>query len=168
MVYKTVNAAVGLANLTLSAAEVHGMASGMLCAEAQTPCSDWLKENFTGLTVPDGDRVLLERLFAETGRLLASDNFAFELLLPDDENALGERVIALKSWCQGFLYGVGMVTKTLGDNLETQEILSDISEFSKLDAHAEGEEDEQAYSEIIEYLRTAVMILRHNFSAKRT
>ncbi len=164
MVYKTVNAVVEQANPALSAAEIHGIAAGMLCADTRTPCATWLAECVNGSALPDSDRALLERLFAETRRLLASDHFEFDLLLPDDEDRLTQRVIALKDWCQGFLYGVGMVAKALWGGRETQEIINDISEFSKLNGGEEGEEDEQAYMEVTEYLRASVMMLRDSFA----
>lgn len=160
MVYKTVNATVVLANPSLSAAEIHGIAAGMLCADAGTPCSAWLTESFADKVFPDSDRVLLERLFAETGRLLASEDFEFDLLLPDDEDDLEQRVAALRNWCQGFLYGVGIAGRNIVKDREIQEIMTDISTLSRLDENAKGEEDEQAYTEIIEYLRAAVMMLR--------
>jgi uncharacterized protein YgfB (UPF0149 family) len=43
---------------------------------------------------------------------------------------------------------------------EAREILKDIAEFTKLDVDAKGEEDEQAFMEITEYLRSAVLLLR--------
>ena len=43
---------------------------------------------------------------------------------------------------------------------DVREILKDITEFTKLDANAEGEEDERALVEITEYLRSAVLLLR--------
>ena len=38
--------------------------------------------------------------------------------------------------------------------------MRDITEFTKIDDSIEGEEDENAYAEITEYLRSAVLILR--------
>ena len=40
------------------------------------------------------------------------------------------------------------------------EILKDISEFTKLDTQVEGEEDEAAFVELTEYLRSAVFLLK--------
>ena len=57
--------------------------------------------------MPDEDRTLLLRLFEQTRDLLGSDEFEFDLFLPEDEALLGERLEALSSWCQGFLFGVG-------------------------------------------------------------
>jgi len=166
MVYQTINAAAVQANPQLSAAELHGMATGMLCGNANARSADWLAEVLVGAVLPDDRRQLLERLFEESRRLLAGDDFEFDLLLPDDETDLEERVTALKSWCQGFLYGVGMAAKEQGLDPEMREIIHDIGEFTKLDSEAEGEEDEQAYMEITEYLRAAVLMVRAGFGQK--
>lgn len=160
MAYNACNAIILQTDSDLSAAEAHGMATGMLCVNARTDSGVWLAELFG-----NNDAVLLEknqlliRLFEETRRLMASDEFDFELLLPDDDTPLVERVEALRNWCRGFLFGVGSgVTKT-GWSKEAREILKDISEFTKLDGEAEGEDDEQAFVEIYEYLRSAVLLL---------
>lgn len=167
MVYQTINAAAVQANPQLSAAELHGMATGMLCGNANAQSADWLAEALAGGgALPDDRRQLLERMFEESRRLLAGDDFEFDLLLPDDETDLEERVTALKSWCQGFLYGVGMAAKEQGLDSEVREIIHDIGEFTKLDSEAEGEEDEQAYMEITEYLRAAVLMARAGIGQK--
>jgi len=167
MVYKTVNTVVGQAAPSLSAAEIHGIAAGMLCADANTSCSAWLTESCADAVFSDSGRVLLERLFAETGRLLLSDHFDFDLLLPDDEDDLEQRVMALKNWCQGFLYGFGRVAQAAGNDREIREIIHDICEISKLSENAEGEEDEQAYVEVTEYLRVSVLLLRAGFARNK-
>ena len=108
----------------------------------------------------DENKYLLVRLFEETRRLLASDEFEFDLLLPEDDAPLSDQVEALKSWCRGFLFGVGSGAAATNWSNDVREILKDITEFTKLDANAEGEEDERALGEITEYLRPAVLLLR--------
>ena len=46
------------------------------------------------------------------------------------------------------------------ENKEVREIIKDITEFTKLGIEVEGNEDENAFMEIREYLRSAVLILR--------
>lgn len=167
MVYPIVNALLVQSNEDLSAAEAHGMATGLLCVNTQTTSAYWLGEllHESG-PITDEDKELLIRLFEETRRLLASDDFDFEfdLLLPDDDELLQEQVVALKNWCRGFLLGVGSARLNADFSAEAHEILKDISEFTKLDSDAEGEEDEGALIEITEYLRSAVLLLRDELS----
>jgi hypothetical protein len=161
MTYQVINAIVVQGDAELSAAHAHGMATGMLCVNEQTQSSEWLTELFLHATpATDEDRTTLVHLFEETQRLLASDEFEFDLLLPDDEALLSEQVEALTYWCQGFLLGVGFTHAAADWSKETTEILKDIVEFTKLDTEAEGEEDESDFMEIAEYLRSAVLLLR--------
>ena len=162
MAYNACNAIIVQSDAELSAAEAHGMATGMLCANEQTDSTYWLTEllHNSSSEIDEKNKNLLLRLFEETRRLLASDEFEFDLLLPEDNASLAEQVEALKSWCRGFLFGVGSGATTSNWPKDVREILKDITEFTKLDANAEGEEDERAFMEITEYLRSAVLLLR--------
>jgi hypothetical protein len=161
MAYKACNAIFVQIDAELSAAEAHGMATGMLCANEQTESAAWLAELLHNANpVINENKILLTRLFEETRRLLASDEFEFDLFLPEDDTSLVEQVEALKSWCRGFLFGVGSGASALSWSKDAREILKDITEFTKLDVNVEGEEDERAFVEITEYLRSAVLLLR--------
>lgn len=168
MPYSTINKLLKPNTPNLTAAEAHGMAAGLLCSNPKATSAYWLDE------LQDQDHPasaetsqLLVRLFEETRRLLASDAFEFDLLLPDDDTELSERLSALKNWCLGFLYGVGCGQANPAFSKDAQEILKDITEFTKLDTQAEGEEDEAAFVEITEYLRSAVMLLRDELDNSR-
>ncbi len=162
MAYKACNAIILQGDAELTAAEAHGMATGMLCVNEQAESASWLVELMrNGNSVLDENTYALVRLFEETRRLLASEEFEFDLFLPEDDASLNEMVEALKSWCRGFLFGVSSASNWSKDS---REILKDIAEFTKLDADAEGEEDESAFMEITEYLRSAVMLLRYELS----
>ena len=161
MAYNACNAIIEQIDAEFSAAEAHGMATGMLCVNEQTESTSWLAELLhNSSSVIDENKNMLVRLFEETRRLLASDEFEFDLFLPEDDASLIEQVEALKNWCRGFLFGVGSSTVVSNWPKDVREILNDIAEFTKLDANVEGEEDERAFVEITEYLRSAVLLLR--------
>lgn len=161
MTYSIINAIVVQGDADLSAAQAHGMATGMLCANEQTQSTEWLTELFSHATpIADESRTTLVNLFEDTQDLLASDEFEFDLLLPGDEALLSEQVEALTYWCQGFLLGVSFTDTASDQSKEVREILKDIIEFTKLDTEAEGEEDESDFIEITEYIRSAVLLLR--------
>ena len=108
MAYNACNAIIEQIDAEFSAAEAHGMATGMLCVNEQTESASWLAELLhNSSSVIDENKNLLVRLFEETRRLLASDEFEFDLFLPEDDASLIEQVEALKNWCRGFLFGVG-------------------------------------------------------------
>jgi uncharacterized protein YgfB (UPF0149 family) len=161
MAYKTCNAIIVKSDSELSAAEAHGMATGMLCINEKADSAYWLTELLHNVSpLIDEDKNLLVRLFEETRRLLASDEFEFDLLLPEEDASLIEQVGGLKNWCRGFLFGVGSSASASNWSKEVREIMKDITEFTRLDVNVEGEEDERAFVEIIEYLRSAVLLLR--------
>lgn len=161
MTYLTINAIVVHSDAGLSAAQAHGMATGMLCANQQAQSSEWLTELFRNAApAADEDKAVLVRLFEETRNLLASDEFEFDLFLPGDDALLTEQVEALTYWCQGFLWGMGFSHAASDLSREAREILKDIVEFTRLDTEAEGEQDESDFMEITEYMRSAVLLLR--------
>jgi len=161
MAYQVINSIFERMDADVCAAEAHGMATGMLCIKPQAESADWLNELFQDASpLLDEDRTLLLRLFEQTKDLLDNDEFEFDLFLPDDETLIGERIEALSRWCQGFLFGIGTSYSESVWPGDVGEILKDMMEFTKLDAEAEGEEDEAAFMEITEYLRSAVLLLR--------
>jgi uncharacterized protein len=85
------------------------------------------------------------------------------LLLPGEDARLSEQVEALQQWCQGFLFGLGTSSSTSETAAnwpdEIREIVKDITEFTKLDTDVEGEEAENDFMEITEYLRAAVVFV---------
>jgi len=165
MTYSIINAIIIRSDADLSAAQAHGMATGMLCANERAQSAEWLTELFLhAAPIAVEDRVTLVHLFEDTQDLLTSDDFEFDLLLSDDEAMLSEQVEALTEWCRGFLLGVGFTYTASDLSREATEILKDIAEFTKLDTEAEGEEDESDFMEITEYMRSAVLLLRSEFN----
>ncbi len=165
MAYKTIDTIFQQIDEDSSAAEAHGMATGMLCMDYRTETTAWLNEavHEQGRLLEE-ERSTLDALFETTRELLESNSFEFDLFLPDDDCPLHERVDALKSWCRGFLFGVGYSSSSKDWPGDTGEIVKDITEFSRMDAEVEDEEDENAYMEIHEYLRAAVLLFAEEFN----
>jgi yecA family protein len=167
MAYQVINEIVVQSDAELSAAEAHGMATGMLCGDEQAQSDAWLAELFRDASpVTDEGRTILAHLFEGTKSLLASEDFEFDLLLPGDDALLSERIGALTHWCKGFLLGIGFAHAASDLPRDVTEILKDIAEFTKLDTEAEGEEDEGDFMEIAEYIRSAVLLLKSEFNNK--
>ena len=169
MAYPIINAILVKNETDFDAAEAHGMATGMLCANGKIHSSHWLNELLNDDSpIIDEHKSVLLRLFEETRQLLAgNDDFEFNLFLPDDDDVpLSEQITALKNWCQGFLFGIGSAATGAIYSRDAHEILKDVSEFTKLDVEVadESEEDQIALMELTEYLRTAVLLLRDELS----
>lgn len=150
----------------MGAAEAHGVATGMLCANPNATPSAWLQILFD--THPESiqdvhpDHNTLIGLFAATAELLQCDQFGFDLLMPDDESELDIQAEALGHWCQGFLFGLGCAGAQDQSSWpeESQGVLRDLAEIAKLEpASDDPDDDEEALTELREYVRVAVQII---------
>jgi len=149
----------------MNVSEAHGLASGMLCVQFDADFNRWVtaifdtEDQLKALT--NDDKQGLIGLFQGTLELLKADEFIFDLLLPDEEERIGVRAVAMSEWCQGFLYGVAYMG--VGDDKDWDEdcrgVLRDLMEISRLDADNTDDSDEQAFMELQEYVRMGVQIL---------
>lgn len=154
-----------------NAAEAHGIAAGMLCVDSNVAVLQWLQELLEDINVFDQENhSLLVEFFEQTRKLLdgKDEQFAFDLLLPDENEALPVRAEGIRQWCQGFLYGFGKSHEVGYYSEECNEILRDLVEITKLDTRVENDEDEMALMEIHEYIRSAVLLLRDHLYEHRS
>lgn len=149
------------AGLAVDAPELHGALCGYVAGGGRADGADWLQR----LQVDDGsadrDDDTLATLRAATLAQFAGNPGELELLLPDDDTPLGERVDALLAWCRGFLGGFGLsAAPVAGLSAESSEALADLghiaaSEFGCNDT----EEDEDAFVEIVEFVRVVPLLI---------
>mgnify|MGYP001824243558 CR=1 FL=1 len=90
------------------AGEAHGTLVGLLSAAVDDLPGSWIVNTFADATEDTGfpsaaDQEVLTALYEDTRAALTGDEMAFAPLLPEDGDALGERVTALGGWCQGYL-----------------------------------------------------------------
>jgi len=163
--YDDLQSMLEMRDALMGASETHGLAAGMLCVKFDADFNRWITavfdtdEQLEALT--DSDKQSLIGLFDGTLELLKSDEFLFDLLLPDDDERIGVRALAMSEWCQGFLYGVAYMG--VGDDKEWSDdnrgVLRDLMEISRLDSDGSDDSDEQAFIELQEYVRSAVHML---------
>jgi uncharacterized protein YgfB (UPF0149 family) len=164
MAYQEINEIFQQHDTTISAAEAHGIATAMLCVDIRTEVNDWLDQLFEeDVGLVEQDKATLIALFERTRALLNPEEteFEFDLFFPVSDD-LQELAIALSNWCQGFLWGIGYSHSAADWSGETNGILKDMVEFTKLEHQIEegNEEDEEAFMQIHQYLRAAVLIIR--------
>ena len=155
---------------TADASESHGTLCGLLLDNSGVTA--WLRHTLEELPekgdVLAGDELqLLQQLFEQTREQLNNEDMSFELLLPDDSDDLGVRLLGLSSWCQGFLYSMGVVGNNKLESLDeqSQECLSDLLEISKLDYQEDSsEETEVQFAEISEHVRMLVLMLNETMN----
>lgn len=158
------------AGVPMSAAEVHGIAAGLLCGLAEDVQGLWQQALYSEL---DNNDVLVQECRAATDGLLhdtaeqlgEEESFSFDLCLPGEDDAPAYAA-ALRDWCQGFLYGFGVAAQGAETELSEEggEALRDMSEISKLDVAAVegGEQEAAALAEVEEYLKIAALTVRQD------
>ena len=164
--------AIDTLKLGLSASELHGALSGYLTAGAMPHAKSWLSdlalEEIDQALAGMPQRDLFDQLFRDCTSDLEDPELSFDLLLPDDEAPMTDRALALVDWCRGFLGGLGMSGVDLKDSLskDANEVLTDLARIAstRFDEESGGEEDEEAYTEVVEYVRVGVMLLHTEFS----
>jgi yecA family protein len=145
---------------------LHGCLSGLLGAGAsQEPeyALSALRESLNlDLCGELASRVM--QLYSVTAAALQDDDYVFHPLLPDDDEEIALRTAALASWCEGFLAGfayrvAAVDTSAALQSGEVGEVLRDIAAMAQAEAgdYEDEEEAENNLSELVEYLRVAVM-----------
>jgi uncharacterized protein YgfB (UPF0149 family) len=151
-------------------AEAHGVLCGALCLRPDYSLAEWLDELLPEPTPEPGDGPFAD-LFVETAGVLARPDMEFEPLLPDDETALADRVAALATWCEGFLYGFGSSGLAARTRLpeSVTEVLGDLAQISQAGGVGSepAEAEEEAYAELVEFVRAAVQVVYEELDAAR-
>ena len=157
--------AIAVLMLDQSGSEVHGLMCGYLCAGADQQGEAYIRALLNHKKDEDSRKAILSmfEVFSISQQQISSFDFAFELLLPDEHQALVDRAKAFGEWCTGFTQGLtlaGVDTDQFYEE-EAQEALEHIIEFAELDYDSleVDEEDERSLMEVTEYTRMAVIRL---------
>lgn len=152
-------------------AECHGVACGLLCRLSNATLDAYvsLLDMLELINAPaEALRLSLEELLNSSRLQLADSDLGLSLWLPSDDEMLEERTMALAQWCSGFLGGLGSggqdQLKAMSD--EANEALKDLQQISMAEVvdTSESEEDENAFVEIVEYIRVVVLMIREDLS----
>ncbi|MGC9457179.1 MAG: UPF0149 family protein [Halothiobacillaceae bacterium] len=162
--YEDVTDALDDAGAPLDAAEAQGALLGLFAATGAVSRRRWLDELIPekardGSTDHPGIRAMYDQAVAQLGR---ADNLGIDLCLPEDDTPFEERLVALRDWCQGYVYGFGAGGGGDPARLpeDAREVFEDLLEIGRLEADsAESEANERAYAELVEYLRVGVAVI---------
>ncbi|PWG62970.1 UPF0149 family protein [Sediminicurvatus halobius] len=150
------------------AAEAHGLLCGMFCGPQEPEAARWIAHVLAGASAHGdaarGCLAALTEVYEQTRAALENEALEFQPLLPADDEPLETRARALGEWCEGFLFGLG-VAGSEREHLpkEAAEVVNDLGQIARIDPDAGADEDsEQAYTELVEYLRVATLLVREN------
>jgi uncharacterized protein YgfB (UPF0149 family) len=162
------------AKVDLSPAEAQGLLCGLQCHLKEDVRGRWVNELLDEGLPPAALKKLqaaLDELYSETCEVMRDQDFGFAPMLPDDKRSITERSQALCSWCQGFLYGLGLSAKNVEKKLSDlgQEALKDLTEITRLefDSIEEGDESDVAFIELEEFLRVVVLTIYEDLAPLR-
>ena len=149
-----------------------GQTHGLLCSRLSVAGADGAQRWFEQvLSETDPNNALraecetmLDALCTSTWRQLVERQSEFELLLPDDDDSTASRAEAMGQWCEGFLHG--LVSEKHSESLKKclaadplSDIIRDMLQITRAVADDdEAEEEENAYAELVEYLRVAAQL----------
>ena len=149
-------------SLGVEAPELHGSLCGYLCGGGQANAENWLSLVLSDDAIHEVESGTdLAQMYAATCAGLASEEFEFDLLLPDSDAPVSERGDALLAWCRGFLGGVGLSGADLKKmSEETQDALTDLGRIASSDlSYEDADSDEEAFEEVSEFVRVAAMLV---------
>lgn len=171
--YEELQEIVSSLSSDVSVAELDGLVAGMLVRGPSVPVKQLMTTLKSYLddseakqldAIQQGYLVQLVASLAEHAQELhALDDMEWVPLVPADDQGLEAQVVGLAAWCAGFIHGCGLALggeegPMRDDDLPgtTHEMLSDLAEISRADAdQLTGNQAENDYSEILEYVRTA-------------
>ncbi|WP_455216801.1 UPF0149 family protein [Kaarinaea lacus] len=167
--YQTILLALDKLETEVTPSEVHGTLCGLLCAKTSAVANQW-QDSLWPNTIDNNDLIMAEALetlnqLHDISRLQLNDpNCEFELLLPDDDDPLDSRVNALGDWCQGYMVGLTLGGVSDFSNLpeDAREVANDMVEIARAGTSYDlegSEEDENAYAELVEYLRVGILLI---------
>ena len=172
--FPEVASALQQANVDVSAAEAHGWLCGALCTTEPLTLPAWFDEllpselDEAARESATGDGSVLHILYEETIDALQGMEMQFMPLVPADDALLLRRSESLGQWCLGFLYGLGthLSAKRPTFSAEVEEALRDLTEIGRVaaDDEQDSEEQEQAYSELVEFVRISVQLIHDELS----
>ncbi len=168
--YSDLDDALRRCGATWNAAQAHGLLCGRLClpggASVRETVRQWLATVQDGVVAGSAEcAALLESASTTMLRQLAERQSQFAPLLPADPCTVVLRTEALSHWCEGFLHGLvsGKQAPAVRARLAAQplaDIIRDMLEITRaaVDEQADEETNEEAYVELVEYIRVAAQL----------
>ncbi len=170
-----------LNNAPMGASDIHACLLGLFCGGMNRENQDW-KLTMTQLLDDEAMALsvdllsALEQMQQTICMQLESGFFNTQLLLPDDEVALGIRIQALASWCEGWLLGFGSgSSKSPELSDEGKEALADIRNISQVDPDVNEHEDaevleqmERDFLELCEHIKISVQLIFADVQAAKS
>ncbi len=165
--YEQLGVVLELAQLDVTASEVHGIVAGAIVNHLKTgktpdllkliePTADAAQGRFSNLLT------LVYEVYRQTSDHLFDDSTQFDILLPDDDEPIEFRADELASWCKGYVLGLLHNDAFSIDQLPSNspEIVRDFIDISEAAGGLDDEEEEDwALTELHEYVKVGAQLI---------
>jgi uncharacterized protein len=173
--YYTLDDALARAQTSVDPSDCHGLLVGLICAAGFADPRLWLAEVFDDYDPKDRPQAdayrLVQALYEDVLARMNSPELDFALLLPDDDDALRDRVASLGGWCGGFLSGLGLGGVKEQSQLpeEVSELIDDFAQITRVDFDLESpdEEEQAAFEEVVEYVRIGALFVNEELQPSK-
>ena len=162
--YQQVADAISLCGDELLPSEWQGLILGSICYHLKTGIEPNLGTlMFDAKNKSEGIQPLLELTYstyrAVMEELLSAEDI-LELMMPDDDESIEFRTEAVASWCQGYTLGLLQNEKFSIDQLppDAAEFTRDVMDISQASLGEDGQENERALMEVVEFLRVGAQL----------
>jgi len=147
--------------LGVEAPELHGSLCGYLAGGGFITERNFIERLGFEASEAAASEPLLHALFSASREALEDPDFGFEPLLPESDEPLTRRVQALLEWSRGFIGGFGLAAGADAPlSPESSEALHDLAKIASFNALTEDDEEaEDAFAEILEFVRIAALLL---------
>ncbi|HAY45725.1 MAG TPA: hypothetical protein DCY55_05520 [Gammaproteobacteria bacterium] len=162
--YQQVADAISLCGSELNPSEWQGLILGSICFHLKTGTEPKLRELMFGARNNSEEiQPLMELTYsayrAIMEELLSAEDI-LELMVPDDEESIEYRTESVAAWCQGYTLGLLQKEKFSIDQLppDAAEFTRDVMDISQASLGEDGQENERALMEVVEFLRVGAQL----------
>lgn len=151
---------------TLSPTYLHGSITGVLSAGKRMTQEDWVDWALDLIApteeVEEPHVTIVQGMYFKTLSELEDEGLSFQLIMPNEDMPMEDRLLALSEWAGSFLgaFGATGVVKETSDMPATlQEILEDLAEIAQVDAKSAEDlnEAEDDFLAVAEHVRVSAL-----------
>lgn len=157
------------AGQTLNPSELHGVLVGLMGAGFDPDDEHHLEQTLASVEKAVGMQLqgelvdIVSRLNLATLSAIVDTDYAFCVLLPDDDDPIEQRLRSFSNWVTGFISGYteGMTVRQaagLAIQPEVADVLKDFASIAQVETdQVETEEAERQLEELVDYVRLATI-----------
>ena len=157
------------AGQTLNPSELHGVLVGLMGAGFDPDDEHHLEQTLASVEKAVGVQLqgelvdIVSRLNLATLSAIVDTDYAFRVLLPDDDDPIEQRLRSFSNWVTGFISGYteGMTVRQaagLAIQPEVADVLKDFASIAQVETdQVETEEAERQLEELVDYVRLATI-----------